>query len=84
MMAGGIALLVDTFLLIYSAFMGDKIFRPIYTWYFSFPYGSNPPIDPGIITWVPTIYYSMLILMWFGLVFSLFYLSLNRVIYPYG
>ncbi len=84
MISAGIALIIDTFLLIWSAFIGDKVFEPIYAWYFSFEYGTNPPIDPGIITWVPSIFFGMLICMWFGLVFALYWMSLNRVVYPYG
>lgn len=84
MILAGLALTVDTVVLIYSAYIGDKIFQPVLTWYYSFPYGKTPPIDPGIITWIPSIYYGMLIAMWFALVFALFYLLYNRVVYPYG
>jgi hypothetical protein len=83
MMAAGLALVVDTFLLIYSAFIGDKVFQPLLKWYYSFQYSSPPVIDPGIITWVFPVYYGMLVCMWFALLFVLYWVTVNRTIYQY-
>lgn len=84
MILAGIALLMDTVVLIYSAFIGDKIFQPIYKWYYSFQYSSPPPIDPGIITWVPAVYYGMLLAMWFALVFAMYVMVANKAVYQWG
>lgn len=84
MMVAGIALITDTFLLIYSAFIGDKVFQPLLKWYYSFQYTSQPPIDPGIITWAFPVYYGMLLCMWFALVFVLYWVTVNTATYQYG
>ena len=77
MIALGIGVVLDTALLIYSAFIGDKIFQPIYHWVYSFKYTSAPPIDPGQIVWFPAMYFGMLIGMWFAMVFVMFLISIN-------
>lgn len=84
MLMAGLAFIVNTFMLIYSALIGDKIFQPLLTWYYSYQYDKTPVIDPGIITWIFPVYYGMLICMWFALLFSLYYLSVNRVANQWG
>ena len=38
MLMAGLAFVVNTFMLIYSALIGDKIFQPLLTWYYSYQY----------------------------------------------
>jgi len=84
MLMAGLALVVDTMVLLISAVWGSAVFQPLLTWYYSFEYTSTPPIDPGIIWWVFPLYYTMLIVMWFALVYSLYVMSIARVDYQYG
>lgn len=84
MLAAGIALVSDTFVLIYSAMIGSKIFDPLLHWYYSVPYSSAPPLDPGMITWIFPVYYGMLLCIWFALLAMVYLMSINRVEYPYG
>ena len=83
MMLAGLALIVDTVVLIVSAIWGSAVLKPILTWYYSFNYSSPPVIDPGIIWWVFPVYYTMLIGMWIALVVSLYLMVIQRVDYGY-
>ena len=84
MLMAGIAFVVDTFVLIYSAVVGDKIFQPIFKWYYAFNYGDiPPPIDPGLVTWIPRVYFGMLIFMWFALLLAMAWMTMNRTTYGY-
>lgn len=81
--AAGIAFIGNTFVLIISAWIGDKIFQPIFQWINSFQYSSAPPIDPGMVTWVPRLYFGLLIVTWLALLFALVMMTMNRVNYAY-
>ena len=83
MIGGGIALVVDTVLLAYMTFVGDKVFNPITQWAFSFQYSKQPPFDPGLMTWVFPVFYWMIVCMWFALVFALYLMATNRAVYGY-
>jgi hypothetical protein len=84
MLLAGLAFIVDTVVLIVSAIWGDAVFKPLLTWYYSFQYTSPPPLDPGIIWWVPPVYFGMLIAMWLALLYSLYSMSIYQVSYQYG
>lgn len=84
MLLAGLAFITDTVILIVSAIWGSAVFKPLLTWYYSFQYSTAPPIDPGIIWWVFPVYYTMLIAMWFALLYSLYAMSIQRVDYGYG
>jgi hypothetical protein len=84
MLLAGLAFIVDTVVLLISAIWGDAVFKPLLTWYYSFNYTTTPPLDPGIIWWVPTVYYGMLICMWLALLYSLYAMSIYKVDYQYG
>jgi hypothetical protein len=84
MIAGGIAFVVNTVLLAYFAYVGDKVFQPILKWYYSFQYPSAPPFDPGLITWCYGIFFVMLIAMWFGLLFAFYQVAISKATYGYG
>lgn len=84
MILAGIAYAVCTFTLIWCAFIGDKIFQPLAKWYYSFNYGTQPPIDPGMLNWIWPAYYGVLILMWIGLTYALYSVVISRVTYQYG
>ena len=84
MIALGIGAVMDILLLIYSAFIGDKIFQPIFHWVYSFKYTSTPVIDPGIISWIPAMYFGMLIGILFAIVFVMFLISVSDQTNQYG
>lgn len=84
MLLAGLAFITDTVVLIISVVWGTAVFKPLFTWYYSFNYQSAPPIDPGIIWWIGPVYYGMLIAMWFALLYSLYSMSIYRVDYGYG
>jgi len=84
MIALGVGIVMDILLLIYSAYIGDKIFQPIYHWVLSFKYTSTPVIDPGIITWIPAMYFGMLIGMLGAMIFVLFLISVSDQTNQYG
>ena len=84
MLLAGIAYVLCTFTLIWCAFIGDRVFQPIMKWYYSFQYQSPPVIDPGIVTWMPVIYFGMLIIIWFALLLSLYLMVVRDVTYPGG
>lgn len=84
MIACGIGAIMDVLLLIYSAYIGDKVFQPIYKWYYSFNYSTTPPIDPGIVTWIPAIYYGMLLGMFFALIFAMYLVSISYNVNEWG
>ena len=84
MQLAGLAFITDTVVLIISAVWGAAVWKPLLTWYFSFNYGKQPPLDPGIIWWVPPVYFGMLIAMWFGLLAALIWMSIHQVDYEYG
>ena len=83
MLLAGIAYVLCTFTLIWCAFIGDRVFQPIMKWYYSFQYGVNPPLDPGMMTWIFPVYYALLLIMWIALTFALISIIMNRVVYPY-
>jgi hypothetical protein len=83
-MLAGIAYAVCTFTLIWCAYIGDKIFKPILTWYYSFQYPTTPPIDPGMMTWVFPMYYGLLVVMWLALTYAMLSVVMSKVTYPYG
>ena len=84
MLLAGLAFITDTVVLIISAIWGSAIIKPLLVWYYSFDYGTAPPLDPGIIWWVFPVYYGMLIAMWIALLISLYYMSIYRVDYQQG
>ena len=84
MLLAGIAFIVDTVVLIVSAIFGDAVFKPLLIWYYSFQYSSPPVIDPGIVTWMPVIYFGMLIIIWFTLLLSMYLMVVRDVTYPGG
>jgi hypothetical protein len=84
MLLAGLAFMTDTVVLVISAIWADAVFKPLLTWYYSFQYVTTPVIDPGIIWWVFPVYFSMLICMWFALLYSLYALSIQNVNYQYG
>jgi hypothetical protein len=84
MLLAGLAFITDTVVLIISAIWGSAVIKPLMTWYYSFNYGTQPPLDPGIIWWIWPVYYWMLIAMWFALLISLYYMSIVRVDYQQG
>jgi hypothetical protein len=85
MILAGIAYAVCTFTLIWCAFIGDRIFQPIMKWYYSFNYnGVQPPLDPGMMTWIFPAYYALLILMWIGLTYAVISVIMNKLTYQYG
>jgi hypothetical protein len=84
MLMAGLALLVDTVVIIISVIWSSAIINPLTTWYYSFQYTSPPPIDPGIITPVWPIYYGMLICIWFALLYCVYAASISEITYPYG
>jgi hypothetical protein len=81
MLLAGIAFFVNTFAIIVSAIWGGAIWKPIMTWYYSVPYMKTPPLDPGIVTWIPTLYFALLGAVWFALLAALVYMVMNRVEY---
>ena len=84
MIALGIGVVMDILLLIYSAYIGDKIFQPIFKWVFSFKYSSAPIIDPGILTWIPAVYFGMLIAMLIAMIFTMFLIAVSEQTNQYG
>lgn len=84
MILAGIAYAVCTFTLIWCAFIGDRIFQPLMKWYYSFNYGTQPPLDPGMLNWIWPAYYGVLILMWLALTYALYSVVVSRVTYQYG
>jgi hypothetical protein len=84
MIALGVGIVMDILLLIYSAYLGDKIFQPIFHWVYSFKYSSTPVIDPGILTWVPAVYFGMLIGMLVAMIFVAFLISVSDQTNQYG
>jgi len=84
MLLAGLAFITDTVVLIISAIWGSAVIKPLMTWYYSFNYGTTPPLDPGIIWWIWPVYYWMLIAMWIALLISLYYMSIYRVDYQQG
>jgi hypothetical protein len=82
-LAAGIAFIGCTFTLIVSAYLGDMIFHPIFSWMNSFQYSSAPPLDPGMMSWIPRLYFGLLILMWLALLFALASMAMNKVTYQY-
>jgi CHASE1-domain containing sensor protein len=84
MIALGIGAVMDILLLIYSAFIGDKIFQTIFHWVYGFKYTSTPVIDPGIISWIPAMYFGMLIGILFAIIFVMFLISVSDQTNQYG
>jgi hypothetical protein len=84
MIALGIGIVMDILLLIYSAYIGDKIFQPIFHWVYSFKYTSTPIIDPGILTWIPAVYFGMLIAMLIAMIFVAFLIAISDQTNQYG
>jgi hypothetical protein len=78
MLLGGIAFFVCTFTIAVSAIWGGAIWVPIMVWYYSVPYSKAPPIDPGIVTWIPSLYFAVLVAIWFALLAALVYMVMNR------
>lgn len=83
MLLAGAAFIVNTFVLIVSAVWGGAVWKIIMTWYYSVPYSKTPPIDPGIVTWIPTLYYSLLLVMWFALLGAIVFMVINSHYYGY-
>jgi len=84
MMLAGIAFTVDTFVLVVSAIWGSAVFKPLLSWYYSVPYAKPPPLDPGMVTIIPPLYFSLLLVIWFALLAAIVYMVMNRQVYPYG
>ena len=82
MMLAGIAWTVCTFTIIVSAIWGVAVFKPLLQWYYSVPYVKPPPLDPGMVTWIPSLYYAVLLGMWFALLAALIFMVYNRRAYP--
>jgi hypothetical protein len=78
MLLAGIAFFVNTFVIIVSAIWGGAVWKPLMTWYFSVPYNKAPPLDPGIVTWIPSLYFAVLGAIWFALLGALIFMSINR------
>jgi hypothetical protein len=79
----GIAWLVNTVALIVMAYIGDKVFTPIFLWLNSFQYSTAPPLDPGMLNWVPHLFFGLLVVCWLALGVAVVILILNRQTYSY-
>jgi len=78
MLMAGLALVVDTVIIIISAIWSDMIFRPLYAATMGFQYGSKPPLDPGMTLVIPGIYFGMLLCMWFALLYCVYMESIRN------
>lgn len=74
----GIALVVNTVVIIISAFMFDMVWAALTVATLGFVYTSTPKLDPGMTLIIPAIYFGMLLCMWFALLYSA-YMQATRV-----
>lgn len=84
MIACGIGVVLDIFVLIVFAYAGDKIFQPLEHWLYSFKYTSTPLLDPGLISWVPSMFFGMLIGCLIALLFVMWLISVSEQVNQYG
>jgi ABC-type multidrug transport system permease subunit len=84
MIALGIGVVLDIFILIVFAYVGDKVFNPLEHWLYSFTYTSAPLLDPGLISWVPSMFFGVLIGCFFALFFVMYLVAVSEQTNQYG
>ena len=84
MIACGIGVLLDIFILIVFAYAGDKIFQPLEHWLYSFTYTSTPLLDPGLISWVPSMFFGVLIACLIALFLVMYLVAISEQVNQYG
>jgi hypothetical protein len=81
MLRAGTYFVVGTPILILLAIIFSPIWEKLGGWVFA----SEPgPIDTGLVAIVPTLFYGMILLVWFGLLVGLLYEVIRREDYVYG
>jgi hypothetical protein len=81
MLAAGLALVGNSLALIVFALGGGAVFTRITIWYSTFKYTSPPVIDPGQITWIFPIFYSMLLILEAILIYAVFQTIFSKKAY---
>jgi hypothetical protein len=81
MLKAGTYFVAGTPILILMAIVFSPIWEKLGGWAFA----SEPgPLDIGWVSIVPTLYYGMLVLIWFGLLVGLLYEVIRKEEYVYG
>lgn len=84
MISLGVGVVLDIFVLIVLAYAGDKVFQPLEHWLYSFQYKSAPLLDPGLISWVPSVFFAMLIGCLIALFFVMYLVAVSEQVNQYG